>query len=77
MRWGGGRGEVSSFGVDFLQSSPLVALRTFSRGCCCCYPGFIYGETESRCSKVTDSLLMQILKKDLALLGSSQVPTTR
>lgn len=54
MRWGGGRGEVSSFRVILLQSFPLVALRAFFRGCCYCYSGFTNGETEACSSKVTD-----------------------
>lgn len=40
MRWRGGRGEMSSFRVLLLESSPLVALRVFPRGHCYCYPGF-------------------------------------
>lgn len=76
MRWGGGRGELSSFRVIHLQFSPLVALRAFSRGCCYSYPGLTHGETEARSSKVTGPWSVQSPEKDLALLDSSQVLTT-
>lgn len=50
---------MSSFRVIHLQSSALVTLRVFSRGCCYSYPGLTHAETEACNSKATDPWLVQ------------------